>query len=188
VKITAIILIVSISAIAAFCQDMQVPIEQQVPLLAKILSFDRNLAKRAENEIVFAIVYQKKFRKSYDAKINFEETVGRLSLTKVDSLPIRFISIDISDDTNLSTALEKNGVNVLYMAPIKAIKIDEITAMSRRLQISSLTGVADYVDKGVAVGIGAKGDRPEIIINLAAAKAEGINFNSQLLKLAKIIQ
>jgi hypothetical protein len=186
-KIATIIFILLLTAVA-WCQDMQVPVEQQVPLIMKILSFDRNLTKRVDKEIVFAIVYQKKFRKSLDTKLGFEETLDKLSLTKIDSLPIKFISIDIGDDTNLASVLDKSKINVLYLAPVKTIRVEEISEISKRLQITTITGVAEYSEKGMAVAIGAKGDKPEIIINLTAAKAEGINFNSQLLKLAKIVE
>jgi hypothetical protein len=48
--------------------------------------------------------------------------------------------------------------------------------------------VPDYVGAGCAVGIGTEGEKPLIIINLPAAKAEGADFSSQLLQLAKVIE
>jgi len=38
------------------------------------------------------------------------------------------------------------------------------------------------------VGVGLKGESPEIIINLPAAREEGSDFSSSLLKLARVIE
>jgi hypothetical protein len=51
----------------------------------------------------------------------------------------------------------------------------------------TLTGVAEYVRAGIAVGIGVRDDRPEILVNLAAARAAGADFSAQLLLLARVI-
>ena len=66
--------------------------------------------------------------------------------------------------------------------------MEKITNLSRDKKILTLTGVPDYVDSGLTVGIGTKGRKPRIIINLLAAKAEGADFSSGLLNLAKVVK
>ena len=44
-----------------------------------------------------------------------------------------------------------------------------------------------YVEGGLAIGVDMKGDRPEIVINLAASRAEGAELNAHLLKLARVV-
>lgn len=186
-KLVAAIILSIFMAGSTWCQDIQVPIEQQVSLLVKILNFDRNLGRNADKQIVFAILYQKKFRKSLDAKNDFEQAISKYSITKIDTLPIKLMAIDISEDSDLVSIITDNRVNVIYLAPVKATNIGDITTLSRRRQITTMTGVPEYVNAGISVGVGAKGDKPQILINLNSARAEGINFKSQLLKLAKII-
>ena len=65
--------------------------------------------------------------------------------------------------------------------------IDNIIDISRREKIITLTGVPEYVNMGLAVGIDIRENRPQIVINMSAAKAEGADFSSQLLKLSKIV-
>ena len=43
------------------------------------------------------------------------------------------------------------------------------------------------MENGLAVGVGLRGKKPEILINLEAARAEGADFNAQLLRLARIV-
>jgi len=115
------------------------------------------------------------------------ETMSKSPIKKVENIPIRQVSIDI-DRVDLASAVVKNNIDVLYITPLRAIGMETITSVSRAKQVLTLTGVPDYVESGLAVSIGIKGKKPQIIINLAAAKAEGVNFSSQLLKLAKVIK
>jgi hypothetical protein len=168
-------------------QEMDVPIEQQLPLLLKILCFDRALKERVGDEIVFAVIYQKKYKKSLNVKEGLESNINKLVANKIDNIPISFMVIDMSDEIDLSSIIDNNHVDVIYVTPVKALNIESVTSVSRQKHIMTLTGISEYVESGIAVGIGAKGGKPQIMINLPSAKAEGIDFSSQLLKMAKII-
>jgi hypothetical protein len=47
--------------------------------------------------------------------------------------------------------------------------------------------VPRYVETGLAIGVDMKGERPEIVINLAASRAEGADLTAHLLKLARLV-
>jgi hypothetical protein len=168
-------------------QEMPVPVKVQIPLFLKILTFDRKLKTRVGDEIVIGVVYQRKFRKSLNVKERFVDMMDESSITKVEDIPIRQVSIDI-DKTDLAGAVSRNNIDILYVAPLRALGVKRITGVSRAKRILTLTGVPDYVESGLAVGIGIKGEKPRVIINSPAAKAEGADFSSQLLKLAKVIK
>ena len=55
--------------------------------------------------------------------------------------------------------------------------------MCEQQQIATTTAVPDYVKQGVAVGVGWNGYRPEMFVNRASAKAEGIEFDASLLRI-----
>ena len=86
-----------------------------------------------------------------------------------------------------SDALVREGIRVLYVAPLRAVAIGEVVAISRARKITTLTGVPEFVEKGIALGIALRAERPLILVHLAAARAEGADFNSQLLKLARVL-
>ena len=65
--------------------------------------------------------------------------------------------------------------------------MSEIGRIGRFRRFRTITGVPEYVDQGLAVGIGIRRDRPLIIVNLEQARAEGAAFSSQLLALARIV-
>jgi hypothetical protein len=187
IRIGLVAILIVLWAVVAQTQEMAVPVDVQITLFLKILTFDRNLKKRVGDEIVIGIVYQEKFRKSLNVKDKFVDAMEESRIKKLEDTPIRLMPIDISDKTELARVVSEHPIDMLYIAPLRAVEIKTITAVSREKQITTLTGVPDYVESGLAVGIGIKGKKPQLLINLSAAKAEGANFRAQFLKLAKVI-
>ena len=179
-----VIILAFLMTLILLAQEIAVPIEVQFPIFLKILTFDRNFKTRVGDEIVIGIVYQKKFKRSLIVKDELINVINNSAVKKVENIPIRQVSIDI-DKTDLESI---NKVDVLYITPIRALAISNITMLSQAKKIMTFTGVPNYVELGIAGSIGIKGGKPLIIINLPAAKAENVNFSSQLLKLAKVIK
>jgi hypothetical protein len=169
-------------------QEIEVPINVQYVLLHKILAFDRNLKERAGKELVIGIIYQSNFRNSLNFKDELVEVIAKSQPGKLVDIPDRYVTIEWTANLNLSEFGAKNEIDIFYVAPLRAVEIKTITAVSRSRKILTFTGVPVYVDAGLAAGVGIKGDSPRIIINLPAARAEGVEFDAQLLKLAKVIE
>jgi hypothetical protein len=168
-------------------EEMEIPVETQVPLFLKILTFDRNLKKRVGDEIVLGIVYQEKFRTSLNVKNEVEQYLKGSIETRIDDIPFRWVCIPLSSVRDLKTTLGKTRVDIVYISPLRAVDVESLAAITRSLGIASMTGVPEYCRLGIAISIGSKGGSPVININLSAAQAEGIDFSSRLLKLAKVI-
>jgi hypothetical protein len=67
------------------------------------------------------------------------------------------------------------------------VAIEDIVAISRARKITTITGVPEFVKKGIALGLTLRAERPLVLVHLPAARAEGADFNSQLLKLARVL-
>jgi len=168
--------------------EMEAPVDVQVPLFLKILTFDRKLKERFGDEIVLGIVYQEKFRKSLNTKNRFVNRLKKLPEKNIADIPFRYVSVPLTTLSQFKTALAKKKVDIIYITPLRAVAVGPLAAVSRSLGITSLTGVPGYCESGIAVSIGSKGGSPLIIINLPGALSEGADFSSQLLKLAKVIK
>lgn len=183
------ILLFSIAAgYPAVAQQIETPVNVQIPIFTKILSFDKSMRIDADSAITFAALYQSDVRYSdlvHDELFEYLETASE---AKVFSSSIRYIGIDMATEKNLEETLTNRNVDVLYIAPLRKIEMQRILAVCRERSILTMTGVVEYMNAGVAVGVRTKRNRPEILINLPEAKAEGAEFSSRLLKLAKIIQ
>ena len=170
---------------AATAQDMDVPIAVQIPVMLKVLSFDRQLRARAGGEIIVGVAYQSGNRASSLAR---EDAVRLFSAThEVNGVPLRVVTIDLDHD-DLTTVLKQHPLTALYIAPLRATDIAEVAATAREAGATTMTGVLRYVELGLAIGIGQQGGRPKIFMNLDSCRAEGADFPAELLKLAQIVR
>ncbi len=169
-------------------QEIAVPVNVQYPLFLRILTFDRKLKARVGSQIVIGILYQARFKASSTVKDELLKVIDDSGTKSVDDIPITVCLLDFRDDLDLEANMAKYGIDILYLAPLRAASVANIVRLSRAKKVTTLTGVPHYVDSGVAVGIGIKGQNPQIMVNLPAAKAEGMDLSSRLLKLAKVLK
>jgi hypothetical protein len=166
---------------------MPVPTPTQASLFAKILTFDRNLRARAGKELKIGVLYQTKVRSSLEAQQEFLRAMCGDPGRRIEALALSCVAIEWTSPPEVEAALVREGIRVLYVAPLRAVAVEEIVAISRARKITTLTGVPEFVEKGIALSIALRAERPLILIHLAAARAEGADFNSQLLKLARVL-
>jgi hypothetical protein len=167
-------------------QETVVPVDIQFALFSKILSFDRNLKNRVGDEIVFGILYQGKNATSLEIKKEIEKVVPFIK--QIDDIPIEFEWIDLSAKPDAESAFSGSRSNIFYLTPLIHTDIKTIIKWSRRRGIITLTGVEEYVEQGLSIGIALKEKKPWPVINLPAARAEGADFDSKLLNLSKVIE
>lgn len=168
-------------------QQMAVPVDVQLPIFLKILTFERNFAPRYGDQVVFGVLYRKQARDSVNVKESLVQAISRLKDKTEDGFHVRSVPIDLDRETDLAKSLEDNGVSVLYVTPLSLIDIQKITSISRARKLMTLSGVPEFAERGLSVSIGLKRNKPLIIVNLTAAQAEGANLSSQLLELSEVI-
>ncbi|MDA1191031.1 MAG: YfiR family protein [Candidatus Poribacteria bacterium] len=171
----------------AVAQMMVVPERTQYALFQKILTFERSLAKRDDKEFVVGFLYQSRVRESLNARDAFERVAENDKSVRLFGKPVRFRFVDLQDVDKLEESLLEGKPHILYVAPLRAIEIKRISKITRKNKVLTLTGVPEYVENGLSVGIGLQSEnKPEILVNITAAKAEGADFHSELLKLSRI--
>jgi len=193
-RVTRLVLLVAMPAMSVLAspsaaQDMPAPVELQVRLLARILQFDRRFPDGFGGEIVVGVLYQSRFRASLDAMraassaLEDEHANG-----SVGGIPLRVVPLDLDGGLSLADALADEQIDVLYVSPLRSVEIGTVSQVSRDKGVLTFTGVPEYVRLGLAVSVGSRGGRPEILINIAAAAAEGVVFSSELLQIANLVE
>jgi hypothetical protein len=167
--------------------EMLVPAETQVPLLLKILTYDRNLAQKSGSELVVGVIFNSSNRASSGAADKVGTALYGMTGRTVKGRPLRWFAVEYTNVNDLESAVRSKGIGVFYLAPGNDVHVPDILALCRRLGVTSMTGVPEYVREGVSVGVGYAQDRPQILINLSSARAERSDFDASLLRIATIV-
>ncbi|MDH3455509.1 MAG: YfiR family protein [Gemmatimonadota bacterium] len=172
---------------AGMAQEMAVPVELQLTVLSRVLSYDRRLTSRAERTLVMGVIYQPQVRLSVRTK----DEVMAWALRNADAISKQFdlqcVPIALTDTTDLRMAIKRNRVDVLYVAPLRAVNVEHITGVTRQEEVLTITGVVSYVHSGIALGVGQVASRTRVLVNLPASKDEGSDFTAQLLAVSQVI-
>jgi hypothetical protein len=176
-----------LSVLPTLAYEMPVPPPMQASLFAKILTFDRNLKARAGKDLRIGVLYQRKVRSSLEAQEEFLLAMCGDPGKRIEGLALSCVAIEWTSAQDVESALVRKGIRILYVAPLRAVAIEEIVAISRARKITTFTGVPEYVDRGIALGLSLRAERPLIVVHVAGARAEGADIDSQLLKLARVI-
>lgn len=167
--------------------EMPVPADLQVTLLLKVLTYDRNFETKARTDLTIGIVYDPADPGSLKAKSEVAEMLGRVAGKTVKKLPIKYVLLERGGLPDLEAAVRSHGVSLLYLTP-GLHDLEELIRFSQASRITTATGVRSYVEKGVAVGIAVRQDKPEILINLPASRSEGSEFDASLLRIATVLK
>lgn len=113
--------------------------------------------------------------------------LNRIPERQVAGVHFRCVAIDWDGTKDIAAVLTQERPHVLYVAPLRSVSIEAVAAAARGQGIHTWTGIPEYVERGLAVGIGLRGERPLILVNLTAARAEGADISSQLLSISRVI-
>lgn len=164
--------------------DMEVPVARQVSLLTRVLAFDRGLA--GDGPLVIGVVYQERHRASRRTADEVEAAFG--TATTIHGRLVRVAFVPLSSPSRLGNALRAAGAEVAYLAPLRGADIGAVAVGAASAGAVTVTGVRRYVSEGVAVGIGLRDGRPEILLHRRAANTCGADFSARLLQIATLVE
>jgi hypothetical protein len=166
--------------------EMPTPVEDQVKLILKVLTYDRQLeakAAKTKGTLTLGIVYSPSDPQSVKVGKEVSDVLTGFAGKLVKGLPLSQYLIEYANPQQLDAVLKSRPINVFYVCPgVKGL--DYLLKVSEENQITTTTGVPGLVKLGVAVGVGSSGERPQLLINRAAAKAEGVDFEARFLNLS----
>jgi hypothetical protein len=158
----------------------------QIPILVKALAFERKLLGGSA-EVVVLVATQSGYRESREAAAELEGFLHGRELMRVHGRPVRWVFAEVSDAGSLTREIARLRPTVLYLTPMRAVGIAELCAAAARGRVLTVSGVPAYAGQGAAVTIGIRGGRPSILVDLAAVRASGAEFGSQLLQVSELV-
>jgi hypothetical protein len=160
-----------------------VPEARQADLLLKVLTADRNFMARSRGGPTIGVLYERSSRFSRDAAERFAAEVRRLESS--GETPARVALVDISVPDSLEAGIAASGADALWVAPLGHPDVARIARLARTRKIRTAAGLTAYVDAGLAVGFEPERGAARVVVNVEAARAEGADFSSKLLRLAR---
>lgn len=172
------------SGVSARVMDLSVA--DQWHLFDNVPAFDRTFDERGAEPRVVGVLYRSQFRPSALARSELDDLYEENAVT-LGGRETRLVAIELTTTGELEGALIEEAVDLLYIPPRRGGVIADIARLSDEHRVATLTGVRDYVDLGVAVGIGLRGDRLEVLVNRDASRAQGMDLGSQLLAVTSVL-
>jgi hypothetical protein len=178
-----------LSVPAAGTEPMPFKPDVQITLLLKILTYDRSFSVKAKSGVKIGVVYVASDPESVQVKDEILKTLQLVADRTIKNVPITAVALEYKDPKALAAAVRSGGINVFYIAPGNADSLTELLRLSHTRGITTATGVPEYVQRGVAIGIGIKADKkPDILINLPSSRQEGSEFDASLLRIATVVK
>ena len=182
-----LVVVALVLATSARAESMAVPAQMQVPILMKVLAYDRQFDTKAGTALTIGIIYTASDPSSAKATDQISDTLYGFAGKTVRKVPVKYFQIEYTNVADLEAFVKAKGVNVFYLAPGNDKALPAILKLSQARGITTLTGVPDYVKRGVSVGVGLSQDKPQILINLTSARSEGSEFDANLLRIAIVV-
>lgn len=162
-------------------------LKTQYILLLKILTYNKKFLSRSSDNVVIGIAYQSGYRLSSDTKESLVDIIDESAL-RVEKRKVNYILIDMSEAGAMENFVRNNTPDVIFILPLRGFNISSITSYSRKYKIMTFTDVPAYMDEGVSTCVNMDGEKPGIMINRISARSEGVDFSSQLLKVARMVE
>lgn len=157
-----------------------------MPALLKVLTYDVNFDARGGGD--FVILVAGDADKADRRKALMKDLEG-VAGTKVKTRTVKFVDVDLKDETSLQAAIDKTKASAVLAAPgTGAAGVKTISEITQDNQLYALALEAAMVEQALPVGVTLSGGKPQIVINEKAAKSVGARFESSVLKLARVIQ
>lgn len=175
--------------LSAVAPAAELPPEKQALLLLRALFFDRALPGRTEDAPVLVIAYRAGDAESEDTRRVLTVTVETLTKSlKVAGQPLKVAAVPYTDAAAFSARLRSLKPVALYVAPGLRGQVEELSALARSAKLLTLTGDEHLVLAGLSIGLIEQDARPQVVVNLRAAKSEGADLDSSFLRLARVLK
>lgn len=167
----------------------ELPPEKQALLLLRALTFDRALPARVKDTPVLVIAYKAGDIESEDTRRVLTVTVETLSKTiKVGGKQVKVVAVPYADASSFAARMRSLNAAALYVAPGLRGAVEELSAFARSSKLLTLTGDAHLVLAGLSIGLVEEEKKPQVMVNLRAAKSEGADLDSSFLRVAQVMK
>lgn len=161
-------------------------VKAAVPVLLKVLTYDVNFDARGVGDFVVLVLNEPGQAQKREALV---DTLKSVDVSKVKNRPVKYVGAEFKDEASLQAEIDRTKASALLATPGMSDKfVGHLSEVAQDNQLYAVALTAAMVEKALPVGVVMANGRPQIIINVKAARGVGANFETSVLKLARVIQ
>jgi hypothetical protein len=161
-------------------------VKAAVPVLLKVLTYDINFDARGVGDFVVLVVNEPGQSEKRQILV---ETLKGVEVSKVKARQVKYVGAEFKDEASLQAEVDRTHAGALLAMPGMSDKfVNHLWEVAQDNQMYAVALTAPMVEKALPVGVVMANGKPQIIINMKAAKSVGANFELSVLKLARVIQ
>lgn len=183
---------VCVAALAA--QTVYASGEEKMPgprfatFLARMLTYDSNLKKRAGEKLTIAVLYDGKNPTSTTQGAELGTALKNLELIRILDLPVETLGIAVTDASELERAVQSSGLDAFVVCDGLEKQHGFIRKVSEKGKLITIGTSGSQVRAGLSIAVYIEHGKSKILVNLPASRSEGVAFSGELLGLAEVIQ
>jgi len=153
----------------------------------RVLAYDKTLAKRKPGDAVTIGLVAGTKAAGQKERARWQAGFAQLPRVKVSGRPVRIVMLDYKTEQAFDVALVKHAPAAVIVASDLIGELPAIRKVTRARDVLTMTQREQSVRDGLSVGLVAGEERAEIVINIEAAREEGVRFGAGLLQLARLV-
>ena len=161
-----------------------VPLELQAELLAKVASYDRNMAARAGDRLQVLLVSRPSDAESVRVVTRMQNALR--SLPQIGGLPHDEQTIQFTTAAELARHCRAQHIAILFLGPGHGGDVPAIRDALAGVDVLSVSPVPEYVEHGIVLGFDVVSGKPRLLVNLGQARLQHVALRAEVLKLMKV--
>ena len=182
----SLLLGVAFAAVCAVSAHAGLPVGKQVAVAVRALAYDRTLKARVGPHLDVLVVHDGT-AVATRAAADVEQGLAALSGVVVQGATMQASVVAIVDHNALKAALDARAPDAIWVCG-SATLADAAIAEARGRHLTTITVELALLESGIMVAVDGSGDKPKLIVHLGEARAAGLDFAADLLKLARVIR
>jgi hypothetical protein len=177
--------LVSLIEARAHAAEAAVPVERQVALMVTAAGSDHNMASRAGGKVKVAVVSKAQDGPGRRMVSSFLAALrGR---RRIAGLPHEESSVPFTSGAALAELCRTQQIAIVYLTPSLDGEVAAIAQALEGVSVLTVAASAEAVARGAVIGFDLVSGRPQMVINVAQAKKQLVQFDEGVLRLAKVV-
>jgi hypothetical protein len=157
-------------------------------LVLRALAHDHALAERIGPRANVAVLFNSDRPTSAACGATMFAALGKAAAKySLSGAPVVVHSLPLADIETLATAVTSANLAVLFVCGgLEPLEMTRILAVAHQHKVRTITADSTILASGVGIGLVMRNDKPKIVVNLAASRAEGANLSADFLMIADV--